>query len=85
MTKRRRLPMAVPLFFDEDTGRSIDLPRGHSPGMRVSHGGSSCATCRFGNVRTGTCREPNFVRWNGSRRIPAPMSSYCSDWWQPKT
>lgn len=62
----------------------VYLSKGHSPGMRVSRGGSSCATCRFGDVNTNTCSEPNFIRWNGSRKLPAPADSYCSDWWQPR-
>jgi hypothetical protein len=74
----KRLPMAVEILPE------VYLERDHSPGMRVPRGGSSCANCRFGHVRTNTCSEPNFVRWNGSRHIPAPMDSYCSDFWQPR-
>lgn len=61
----------------------VSLPRGHSPGMRVPYGGSSCASCRFGDQLRNICSEPNFIRWNGSNKLPAPAHSYCSDWWQP--
>lgn len=78
MKKRQRLPDPVQILPD------VMLPRGHLPGMRVPYGGSSCGNCRFGNVKTNTCSEPNFIRWNGSRRIPVLMDEYCSDWWQPR-
>lgn len=75
---RRKLPMAVEILDD------IYLPRGHSPGLRVPHGGSSCANCKFGDVKSNTCSEPNFVRWNGGPRVPVPLHSFCSDWWEPR-
>jgi len=62
----------------------VRLPAGHAPGMRVPVGGSSCSNCRFGDIRTNTCSEPNFIRLNGSSKVPLPLSLYCSDWWQPR-
>jgi hypothetical protein len=73
-----RLRRALPLF------RGVELPRGHSPGLRVPRGGSSCASCRYGDARTNTCREPNFIRWNGGPDLPADAREYCSDWWTPR-
>jgi hypothetical protein len=77
MKRRLKLLQSVEILPE------VDLPRGHSPGMRVPIGGSSCANCRFGDLRTNTCSEPNFIRWNGSRKVPVPLEQFCSDWWQP--
>jgi hypothetical protein len=62
--------------------RKPTYPADHVPGMPVPKGGSSCANCRF--LQPGNnCAEPNFQRWNGGPKIPAPADSYCSDWYMP--
>ena len=71
-----------PLAEDVEIAPGVVLPAGHSPGMRVPKGGSSCANCRFGQ-EPGKCAEPNFQRWNGGPDLPAPNDEYCSDFWQP--
>jgi len=60
------------------------LPVTHSAGMRVPQGGSSCASCRFLAPNGRDCTEENFVLWNGSSRIPGPINSYCSDWYETR-
>jgi len=58
-------------------------PKDHKPGMRVPHGGSSCAKCEY--YRPGNrCSNDYFVAWHGSDKIPAPASEYCSDWFEPR-
>ncbi len=58
------------------------LPAGHSPGMRVPEGGSMCANCEYLG-KNNTCKNENFVRWNGSNKLPASANEYCSDWFEP--
>lgn len=66
-------------------GAKFVLPADHKPGMHVPQGGSMCANCEYLKDRDkGLCGEPNFVKWNGSNKIPGPIDSYCSDWYQPE-
>lgn len=52
--------------------------------MRVPKGGSSCSSCEYLKDREKRlCGNPYFVRWHGSAQIPAPIDSYCSDWYEP--
>ena len=62
------------------------LPPNHQPGMRVPKGGSSCANCKYGEVREDGphCTNNYFVDWHGESKLPAPADEYCSDWWEPK-
>lgn len=62
----------------------FELPDNHIAGIRVPKGGSSCANCRFLSKDKLHCTEENFIKWNGSDIIPAPIDSYCSDWYEPK-
>lgn len=68
-------------------GDEFELPSDHKAGMKVSKGGSSCATCKFGDPRDDGphCTNAYWVKWNGGDdKIPAPSDEYCSDWWTPK-
>lgn len=59
-------------------------PKDHKPAMRVPHGGSMCANCKYLKDREkGLCGEPNFVKWNGSDKIPGKIDEFCSDWYEP--
>jgi hypothetical protein len=66
------------------------LPAHHRPGMEVPKGGSSCSNCLYfeGMDRDEgelVCSEPNFIRFHGSRFIPAPDGDpkrFCSDFWE---
>lgn len=51
--------------------------------MRVPQGGSSCASCEYLGPKQ-TCKNRYFIKWHGSNNIPAPVDSYCSDWYSPK-
>ena len=65
-------------------GAKFVLPSDHKPGMRVPEGGSMCANCEYLKDRDkGLCGEPNFIKWNGSNKIPGQINAYCSDWYQP--
>lgn len=55
-------------------------PADHRVGMRVPHGGSDCAKCEYHEGQR--CRKKEFVRWNGSDLIPAPINSYCCDFFE---
>ena len=63
--------------------RDYSFPPDHRPGMKVPHGGSSCARCEY--LRPGNkCGNDFFIEWHGSAKIPAPASEYCSDWFEPR-
>jgi len=63
--------------------RKAEYPPDHKPGMKVPVGGSNCQKCRY-LVKGGRCSNDYFVAWHGSDKIPAPVSEYCSDWFEPK-
>lgn len=60
------------------------LPEDHVAAMH-SPAGFSCATCRFVDVESHACTEPNYIRWNGGDgALPDfPLEEICSDWWSP--
>jgi hypothetical protein len=57
-------------------------PPDHKPGMRVPKGGSSCKTCEYLAPNQRLCTNKYFIKWHGSNVIPAPVDSYCSDWYE---
>jgi len=59
-----------------------NYPKDHQVGMVVPKGGSNCAKCEY--VRGQKCTQKDFVRWNGSAKIPAPVSSYCCDFFEAR-
>jgi hypothetical protein len=61
-----------------------DYPPSHEAGMIVPRGGSNCAKCKYLGRDRKTCTNTYFIRWNGSNVIPAPIDSYCSDWFEAK-
>lgn len=48
--------------------------------MAVPKGGSSCAKCEY--VRGQNCTQALFVEWNGGKRIPGAVDSYCCDFFE---
>ena len=63
----------------------LEFPADHKPGMRVPKGGSSCKSCKYlKDAANRICGNEGFIDWNGSNKIPAPIDSYCSDWYEPK-
>lgn len=64
------------------------LPADHVAAMKVPKGGSSCASCQFGQEDANTpfgarCTEPNFIAWNGGNgALPAAADEFCSDWYR---
>ena len=62
--------------------RKATYSPGHRPGLQVPKGGSMCANCKYLGRDRKTCTEKNFIKWNGSALIPAPIDEYCSDWWE---
>ena len=59
------------------SGGIIQYPAGHKLGMRVPKGGSDCEKCEY--VDGQNCKNPRFVKWNGSAVIPLPTNEYCCD------
>ena len=57
-----------------------EYPSDHQVGMRVPRGGSNCAKCEY--VSGQNCKQELFVKWNGSNKIPAPVDSYCCDFFE---
>lgn len=87
MSKLRRLRESVFQRFvpvKEAKKGPITFPPDHVPGLRVPKGGSSCATCKFLGKDKKTCTQKNFIKWNGSNLIPAPIDEYCTDWYEPR-
>lgn len=72
--------MATKLKVSNKKG-PIEYPPDHEPGMRVPHGGSSCARCEYLNEKK-ECSNQYFIRWNGSGKLPAAPEDYCSDWFE---
>jgi hypothetical protein len=60
------------------------LPNNHKPVLPVPRGGSMCLNCEYLNPDKKTCREPNFILYNGGPKLPYPADSMCSDWWSAK-
>lgn len=52
-------------------------PKDHKLGMLVPKGGSNCEKCEY--VSGQNCRQEDFVKWNGGKKIPGPIDSYCCD------
>jgi hypothetical protein len=66
----------------------FELPADHQAGMKVPHGGSSCANCKFLRMEQDGphCEASYFVQWNGGNdKIPTDNpEEYCSDWFMPR-
>ena len=69
----------MPLYQSKRKGQLPDYPKNHKVGMRVPNGGSNCAKCEYLDDDDKSCVQPDFVKWNGAERIPAPVDSYCCD------
>ena len=76
-------PKPVRVLGGEDMkGKLPDYPDDHAVGSIVPKGGSSCAKCKY--VRGQDCAEEHFQQWNGGRKIPGPVDSYCCDFFEAK-
>ena len=80
--------MAIGEYFRDDApkaaNRKPNLPPDHQAGMQVPKGGSMCANCEYlKDAAKRICGNENFIAWNGSNVIPAPVDEYCSDWYEP--
>ncbi len=67
-----------------DAKPTVAYPADHKPGMRVTKGGSMCGNCEYLAEDKVSCKNKYFITWNGSKTIPGPVDSYCSDWWESK-
>jgi len=65
-------------------GKEFDLGDNHIPFLKVGHGGSSCATCRFLSENGKDCTNKYFIGWYGKAELPQPITEWCSDWWEGK-
>lgn len=69
-------------------GEVFDLPESHKAGMKVPKGGSSCANCKFSEMKEDGphCHSEYWVRWNGGEtRLPVDdPETYCSDFWEAR-
>lgn len=58
------------------------VPDDHIPAIRVPKGGSSCANCMFVDAARHECKEPHYILWKGSPKLPPfPLDEICSDWY----
>jgi len=65
--------------------RQAEYPPGHKFGMRVPHGGSSCAKCEYVTKDKRHCSNKYFIQWNGASFLPAPAEDYCCDVFQAES
>jgi len=70
----------VKLKINKSKPKIATYPPNHKAGMKVPKGGSCCANCEY--VNGNKCTNEYFIKWHGSDIIPAPIDSYCSDWWE---
>lgn len=61
----------------------FELPKDHSPFIKVPVGGSNCGNCRFLTSDGKHCGNKYFVQWYGTSLLPQPVSRFCSDWFEP--
>lgn len=58
------------------------VPEDHVPAIRVPKGGSCCKNCMFVDAERHECKEPHYIDWNGSPKLPPlPLDEICSDWY----
>jgi hypothetical protein len=70
--------------FEILSNQAPEYPASHKAGMRVPKGGSSCASCEYLADNKTDCTNKYFQEWHGSEKIPGPIDSYCSDWYEAK-
>lgn len=74
-----------PLGKEKKRKKKATYPSDHQAGMSVPKGGSNCAKCEYLKDKDkGLCGNKYFIKWNGSDKIPGPIDSYCSDWFEEK-
>lgn len=62
-----------------------DYPKDHKVGMKVPKGGSCCSKCKELSKDNKSCEEKEWIDWNyGDPIIPAPIDSYCCDFFKEK-
>jgi len=59
----------------------IEVPENHQIGMRVPHGGSSCAKCEYVSKDGKKCNNSYFKRGNNGELLRAPDADYCCDFY----
>jgi len=75
----------TPIWKVADDSKPIPFyPLDHKAGMVVPKGGSNCEKCEYLGTDRATCTNVYFIAWNRSNVIPAPIDSYCSDWFDFK-
>lgn len=94
-TTVRRLKLTIREALGDEEKKSeyggegpFELPDDHVAGVKVPKGGSSCASCRYGEAKDDGphCTNTYWVAWNGGEsRLPVDdPETYCSDWWEEK-
>lgn len=71
------------VLLRHNSGKAIHYPKDHKVGMKVPKGGSNCAKCEYLKGKQ-QCEQEQFVRWNGSSRILAPVDEFCCDFFEAK-
>lgn len=60
----------------------LTFPDDHVPAIPVPKGGSCCKNCMYVDAAKHECREPHYIKWNGSPKLPPfPLDEICSDWY----
>lgn len=64
---------------------SYALPGKDNLAIRVPKGGSMCKNCKYLDRNTmKDCKQKDFIAFNGSSLIPAPINEFCSVWYEPE-
>lgn len=72
------------MAFHAPSHRLPEYPANHKVGIRVPKGGSDCAKCEYVSDDRKACGNERFVKWNGSKFLPAPADSYCCDFFEER-
>lgn len=72
----------IAVLLRHESGNAISYPANHKVGMVVPVGGSNCAKCEY--VDGQNCKNSHFAKWNGGKKIPAPVDRYCCDFFEVK-
>jgi len=63
-------------------GHDFKYPASHKLGLQVPYGGSMCKNCSFLGTDHKTCKNKEFVKWQGgNNKLPYPDENFCCDLW----
>ena len=64
-------------------GNDFKYPSSHKLGMQIPRNGSMCGNCKFLGADHKTCKQSEWIKWNGNNALPFPDEQYCCDLYMP--